>query len=199
MKIPNVEIALKAGCKLHAFRSGGGLRVFRLERNQVLKGYGEHPSALDALVHLDEDYAAGGREYKTVYGVKYPHYLTGTSSAGDSLDQWILNGRNVDAEQSGDDVLVRLSGLVEDERVPNTIQQSVISSGKPQEWKNRRGFTYSVSPFRFPGNGEMGVSLQVIYAPKGKKEHLYRIRKEGIGKTFFDALEKAFDAEEIEE
>ena len=163
MKIPNVEIALKAGCKLHAFRSGGGLRVFRLERNQV------------------------------------PHYLTGTSTAGDSLDQWILNGRNVDAEQSGDDVLVRLSGLVEDERVPNTIQQSVISSGKPQEWKNRRGFTYSVSPFRFPGNGEMGVSLQVIYAPKGKKEHLYRIRKEGIGKTFFDALEKAFDAEEIEE
>lgn len=90
--------------KLHAFRSGGGLRVLYIKeinnkKNDSL-GYGEAPQFSEAVQHLDEDLAAGGRPYKEVYGKIYPHYLTGTSEIEEGrlggLDWWLLCGRSFD-------------------------------------------------------------------------------------------------------
>lgn len=92
-----VQQALDSVARLHTFRSGGGLRVVRLERDGTLVGYGEHPNIEDAMSHADEDYLAGGRKYKQVYGKIYPHYLTGSSHASSILDSWISRGFTVDA------------------------------------------------------------------------------------------------------
>jgi hypothetical protein len=91
-----LEKALRAGNTMHAFRSGGGLRVIRIEKGQrgALKGYGEHPGVDEALQHAAEDYEAGHRDYSKVYSSKglYPHYLTGSSSSETELDAWIRQG-----------------------------------------------------------------------------------------------------------
>ena len=80
-----LEGALRKGNVIRAFLSGGRLRVVHIEkgRHGKLTGYGEHPNIEDALKHAAEDFAAGQRDYKKVYGEKglYPHYLSGSSSA----------------------------------------------------------------------------------------------------------------------
>ena len=43
MRLIGINKALKEGGRLHAFLSGSGLRVVRIEKNGKLKGYGEHP------------------------------------------------------------------------------------------------------------------------------------------------------------
>ena len=61
--LDHLQQALRNGAKLHAFLSGGGLRVVRLEKGGKLLGYGEHPYIEEALRHADEDTEAGGRPY----------------------------------------------------------------------------------------------------------------------------------------
>lgn len=51
-----LEDPLMEGGRLHAFRSGGGLRVVRLEYGQKLRGYGEHYDIGTALCHCAEDF-----------------------------------------------------------------------------------------------------------------------------------------------
>ena len=90
------------GVRLRGFRSGGGLRVVRVEQAQgkgeaKLLGYGEHYDAERALKHCAEDLAAGGRPYEEVYGKKHTHYLTGSASASGPLDAWLLEGGTIDA------------------------------------------------------------------------------------------------------
>lgn len=90
---PNIDKALRDGCRVRGFRSGGGLRVIRVEDAAgQLKGYGEHPNVLEALTHADEDYAAGKRPYEEVYGKLYLHYLTGTTEVDSMLDGVLLRG-----------------------------------------------------------------------------------------------------------
>lgn len=118
-----LEQALRAGNKMHVFRSGGGLRVVRLEdKNQWLSGYGEHPSFEEAIKHAEEDYKAGCREYSTVYGVLYDHYLTGSATPSSLLDEWILKGHTIDAWFENETYIVELSGY---SRKENTMWQKI--------------------------------------------------------------------------
>ncbi len=110
MKLSHIEKALKKGSKMHGFRSGGGLRVIRIEGNGKLKGYGEHPNVEDALSHANEDLSFGGRIYNAVYGVIKPHYLTGSSHTTSSLDEWLYVGNSFDAFVKGGEVVVELRG-----------------------------------------------------------------------------------------
>ena len=70
---PNLQEALKNGANLHAFLSGGGLRVVRIEKmnketgKKELLSYGEHPYFSGALVHADEDF---GLTYEQQYTAK---------------------------------------------------------------------------------------------------------------------------------
>jgi len=194
-----IHEALKNGCKLHAFLSGGGLRVVRIEKNGILKGYGEHPHINEALAHTDEDYATGGRKYKDVYGENgiYPHYLTGSSKSNSKLDAWILKGRTFDAWQEGEDVVLQLQGY-EQLECPE-IEKKVLKDLKTRRFKHR-GFTYEVSSTSFC-NGSPGISMRVINGKESKGNAdpwMWKITKTGRGKSFWAALKKAYDAKPVE-
>ncbi len=111
MKFTGIEQALKDGCKICAFRSGGGLRVVSIKKDDESKGYGEHPQLEDALSHAQEDFLVGHKPYKEVYGVTKPHYITGSSTPTGPLDEWILRGHTFDVWQDGDEIIFQLNAL----------------------------------------------------------------------------------------
>lgn len=89
---PAITKRLKDGEKLHAFRSGGGLRVVRFPED----GYGEHPYLNNAIMLCEEDCKAGGQDYNEVYGKSEPHYVTGTTESNNWLDRFVLRGYSFD-------------------------------------------------------------------------------------------------------
>lgn len=198
MELAGIDQLLKDGCRLHAFCSGGGLRVVRIEKDSKLKGYGEHPQVEDALSHANEDYLAGGRPYKKVYGGTKPYYLTGSSTSTSPLDQWLLQGHTFDAWQNGEGVVFQLKGLT-DVKIPKEVRDSVMKSEQSATWKHR-GYTYLSEPSWIIG--ELGIHTKIIKSPKGKRSGsdpwMYRIAKTGYGKNFIEAMENAFEAEEVE-
>lgn len=200
-ELTGIDRALGEGNKLHGFRSGGGLRVIRLEQEGRLTGYGEHPSADEALIHVHEDFLSGGRDYHEVYGKLYPQYLTGSSEVTSPLDGWLIQGHTVDAYQIDDGrVRVELTGLTET-RQPQVVLDQAKALRRPIVWMDR-GFTYETTynPHLFP-NGDEGHSTKVIDTPKGKDEHrawMYYRTKAGEGKDFNEALDKAFESPDTE-
>ena len=196
MELRGIEKALEGGCRLHAFRSGGGLRVVRLEKEGDLKGYGEHPLANDALVHANEDFLAGGRPYDEVYGKKHPHYLTGSSTASTELDQWMLQGRTFDAWWENDEIVVELQGL-QDVRPPEELIEQVKKTLASAKWKNR-GYHYVISPFIFPGNGKLGTQMKCLNPGKDTGYLTFNVTKTGRGKNFQEAMDNAFAALQVE-
>ena len=74
---PNLEKALKDGAKIHIFRSGGGLRIVRVEKKGKLISYGEHPYLSGAFSHAETDF---GLSYEKQYSgrkARHDHYYTG--------------------------------------------------------------------------------------------------------------------------
>jgi hypothetical protein len=198
MQLQGIETALQKGCRLHSFLSGGGLRVIRLEtKGGDLKGYGEHPHVDDALVHANEDYLAGGREYHEVYGenAKYPHYLTGSTSTASELDAWVRQGRTFDAWWENDQFVLELHGI-QDVHAPKELHERVLATGNKEIWENR-GFRYEITRSKFPNN-EPCTSMRCLNAKKGIGYLMYDFIKTGRGKTFAEALTTAFAAEQVE-
>lgn len=195
-----MAMALDDGCRLHVFRSGGGLRVARLEKDGELKGYGEHPYVETAFEHAAEDYLAGQRPYKEVYGGRYDHYLTGSADASSDLDAQILRGRTLDAWREKDGTVVcEISGLTQTP-TPKGLKKAVEEDGQPRKFKHR-GFVYEISPFTFPGDGSKGVSIKIVGGRKpknGSDGWMYQIVKTGRGSSLTEASRAALEAEEIE-
>lgn len=189
---------------LHAFLSGGGLRVIRVEKDGKLIGYGEHPSVIDALIHTAEDLEAGGRPYNEAYGPEgcYTSYLTGSSTPDSPLDAWVRKGSTFDAFIDVDEAVVVLKGHHQ-MHLPKEIQERVIKTGK-KEYYEERGWKFSVKPFTFPGNGEKGVSIVTLRKPEDRpnaKSHratFYPVTKTGRGRTLGEAIDQALEAEEVE-
>jgi len=198
MALKGIQKALEQRCNLHGFRSGGGLRVIRIEKEGKLRGYGEHYSADGALAHADEDFLAGGRRYSHVYGNLKPHYLTGSSCITGPLDGWLREGHTVDAFMKDSDIVVSLKGCVQT-RTPKEVDKKVDKTRKPVVWTNR-GYAYETRPDSFP-NGEPCHATRVIRGPMGGDADawFYSIVKTGTGKTFWVALNSAFKAKEVEE
>jgi len=204
-----VRDALKEGCRLHAFRSGGGLRVVRLEKKGKLVGYGEHWCVEEALVHAGEDFLAGNRPYNKQYKVngkkgKYPHYLTGSSIPTSKLDKWLLGGNTFDAWKNlkgNSEYVFQLKGLKQ-YNIPSHIVEKVIKTHKPVSWKGR-GFNFLSYPTIIP-NGDEAISTKITRAPKdknGKKrtdDWFYHVIKTGESWIFFNAIKKAIEAPEVE-
>ncbi len=197
-ELAGVHQALREGCRMHAFSSGGGLRVVRLELNKELKGYGEHPHVEEALLHLDEDYLAGGRPYNEVYGKKYTHYLTGDTMSTSNLDYWVRRGSTFDVWQEGEEVVFQLEGLAELEHPKDVVKRS--SEGRETIQWGWRGFMFETTPSQFP-NGENCCSTRIIAKPKGVKEHrawMWYMTKTGRGSNLWQAIQNAFAAPEVE-
>jgi hypothetical protein len=196
-----IHEALRKGYRGHAFLSGGGLRVISFSKGSKEKAYGEHPHIEEALIHADEDYLAGGRPYKEVYGKKYPHYLTGDTVSTSNLDYWIRQSHTFDVWQDGESIVVELKGLTQT-KVSKTIEESVLQmeEGEGVLWQDR-GYVYFTERSQFP-NGKPCVSTRVIKKPRGDKNELrawmYSITKTGRGSNFHEAAQNAFAAPEVE-
>ncbi len=192
MKLTGIETALRAGGRLHGFRSGGGLRVISIQEQDKLRGYGEHPRVDDALLHANEDFLAGGRPYNEVYGKTKLHYLTGSQSFTSPLDLWILRGRTIDAYFEGKQVFVELKALSENTEVPKRVVNYIKRTGKPVLWMSR-GHWYDTEPSEFP-NGEPCLSTMCL----DKDAWFYHMVKTGKGRNFSRALENAFRTKPVE-
>ena len=129
-QLSGIDKALNEGLELRAFRSGGGLRVIRIEdKNENLKGYGEHPHLMQAMLYAAKDYIQGGKPYKEVYNnVVRLHYLTGSRSADDALDAFVLNGHKIYAKKGEKGIELSL------------VNGSEYNKEKPIKMKNAKNF-----------------------------------------------------------
>lgn len=121
-KLPHIEQALLSGATMHAFLSGGGLRVVRVTKNEKLIGYGEHPHIEGALHHTNDDIKAGGRPYNEVYGKLKPYYITGSSTPSCPLDRWVRQGHTFDVHADGDEFVVESELYVEVDDLEEQLQ-----------------------------------------------------------------------------
>jgi len=190
--------ALRDGACLHAFLSGGGLRVVCLERPMgTLVGYGEHPQLCDALSHAAEDYLAGGRPYKEVYGGSKPHYLTGSTTPNDDFDAWIRRGQTMDARCDDSAIVVELHGY-DHQETPKEVGTR-LRAGETVRWE-ARGYQFESTPFRF-NNDEVGWSTKTLKSPPGRRDidamH-YKITKTGRADSLATAMDAALAAEPAE-
>lgn len=201
-KLTGVHLALSKGLKLHAFLSGGGLRVVSLStKGGDEKAYGEHPHVEDALNHLDEDFLAGGRPYNEMYGPKglYTHYLTGSTLPTSNLDYWVRRGNTFDVWQENNVVFFRLNGYAQQDMPKEFMDKAKKNPGMPVFWF-ARGFHFmgSYQPNLFE-EGKGGFTWRCLNPDKNSsRDTFYHISKTGQGKTIWQAMSAAFKAEEIE-
>lgn len=198
-----IEQPLRDGHQLHAFSSGGGLRVVRIETTDgELVGYGEAPQVEEALVHAAKDYQLGHETYEQQYSgenSRYDHYLTGTTEVSSPLDGHLRRGLTVDARKGDDEgkIVVSLEHIKFPPEIPEGLQERVVLSMQPETFEER-GVTYVATPYQFPGNGEWGISTRVIANPHDIPTTSYRCSQLGFGATFSEAVDAAFQAPEVE-
>ena len=138
------------GSFVHTFRSGGGLRVSRID---IPKGmpltpngkdvfYGEHPYYEDSLELLEKDIKAGGQNYKDVYGPIETHYLTGAyPKAENTPDAFICAGGDIDISLK--EGLFKVNMKISKERkTPEEISKWVLDGSQPILWENEDKITY---------------------------------------------------------
>lgn len=196
-----VEKYIRKGARLHAFLSGGGLRVLRVEKvkSGKLLGYGEHPDVNDAFRILADDLKAGGRDYDDVYNnEEETAYLTGQSEPTDKLDAWVRKGYGFDAFIKNKKMVFVLKGW-EHQPHPGDIEARV-RAGETVEWESPRGYRFKSHPDFFP-NGEAATVTETIFVPVGKTRHhdwMWQATKTGQGDTLAQAMEAAFEAEPVE-
>lgn len=188
-----MEAILRNGHRLHAFLSGGGLRVVRIERVKSrqrrgdLAGYGEHPYLEQALNHAAEDHAAGGRPYLDVYGGKHPHYLTGSCTPSSQLDAHVRRGASFDAFYLRGWFRVELHSFVREEYPKEILSRAF--AGETVEWSSPRGVR-----FRFDPEG-CGCTIRVVSNLFNRETGLYQATQRGMGLTLMEAIESALCAE----
>lgn len=87
-----IESMIKNGYKLRVFRSGGGLRVIRIEnKTEKLVAYAENVTLMPAFEDVEIDCLNGG-EMAMDYVCKY---LTGDPNPDSKLDAIILSGGKI--------------------------------------------------------------------------------------------------------
>jgi hypothetical protein len=180
--------------RLHAFLSGGGLRVVRLERVRpgqsrgILDGYGEHPHIEEAMAHAAEDFAAGGRPYGEVYGKIHDHYLTGSSEPCSQLDARLRSGKDFDAWFDGGWMRAEIGGYEHEPLTPEV--EARARSGEEFEWTSERGVRFA---FRSVGQG--GYCYAPVYKPAGIGDAtLWHAKRRGMGLTLAEAITEALKA-----
>ncbi len=202
-KFQYITNALNSGYKMHCFRSGGGLKVVRIEDTcGKLMAYGEHPDISSAFAHTDEDFKLGQQKYSDVYGgenAKYPHYLTGTYNSKTELDTWIVGGHTMDAWFENGKIIVSLIGNIH-RPIPEEVKETVLRDEVLVTWSDR-GYTYESTVCTFADENK-GISTKCIKFPEndptGVCTSRFDIEKRGEASTFEEAIENAHKAMEIE-
>src|ERR1700744_1735095 len=179
------------GANLHAFRSGGGLRVVRADLGGEKLAYGEHPDIEHALGYAAEDFRLGSQEYSEVYGKTRPHYLTGSSNPSSDLDLWILQGCTFDATAEDNGFKVVLKGLGQFS-TPEHVLEKVRNEGESVQWETH-GFVFE--SYLIDEHG--GVSTRSLSRPKGRDAWFYDLEKSATASSLEEAFTLALLAPEV--
>lgn len=150
------------GYLLHAFTSGGRLRVLRIDSpNKDKKGlYGESINLNEAFKILEEDAQAGGRKYSDVYGPIHPHYLTGAyPEENDRLDCLLAEGYTFDITYK-DGMFQMTVNYGRRNKTPKAIMEKVSATGKPVKFEIDN-LEFECSLCRF-ANGDIGHSTACL-------------------------------------
>jgi hypothetical protein len=196
MTLQFIENALKGTGRLHAFLSGGGLRVVRIEKKGKLIGYGEHPHIELALSYANKDLKKQHQPYSKIYGRKRLHYLTGSSEPSSGLDRVILQGFTFDVWHNGAEFIVEIKGLRQ-AQTPDEVIQRVMKTGVSEQW-DERGFVFETYRSSFP-SGEPCATTRVLEYPSEKLKSsawFYDFIKVGKASVFWTALDTAIAAKE---
>jgi hypothetical protein len=162
--LARVSRSLSTGCKLRAFRSGGGLRVLRMEDELgILIGYGEHPNVSGAFRILVDDIIAGGRGYADVYGKIEPHYIAGSASAEDAVDAWLLCGHKLEITGNIDGECTAHLEWLARFQVPELVK-SAARKGATLRYKDERGVEFETGPYILP-SGDRGITTRCVSKP----------------------------------
>lgn len=194
MALVHITRSLKEGNRLHAFLSGGGLRVIRIEKGKradKLLGYGEHPHVDDALKLADETLRTGKMPKESVY-------LTGSSTAEGPLDQWLREGLTFDAWANADGtVVVQLLNSFYSDPVPQELLQKAHAEGTA-EWRNRGGIHLVHSVSYHPNRREHRYDYGLKEIKRCTQNVNYPVAKTGKGADFDLALAAALAAPQLE-
>ena len=173
-------------------------REMAFEIAEKLVGYGEYPNIEGAFSLMADDYLAGGRDYKDVYGILIPKYYTGSSECVSDLDHWVYKGSTFEAFIELGVFICVLKGY-EDHYTPEGYEDRAMK-GETLRFE-QRGYTYEMRPSRFP-NGEMGCLTKIVASPtdkrRGSDPWMYEITKTGKGATLLEAINNAFASESEE-
>lgn len=143
---------------------------------------------------------AGHRNYHDVYNENglYDHYITGAypKSEDDKLDNWICGGSDFDGYYENGEFVVELLGY-EQYETPKDIQEWVLEHKTNRIWTSGRGLEYEAEIYVFANNKE-GISVKCNTKNTDKDPFMWKIKKTGRGKSFMEAIEKAFESENEE-
>lgn len=192
-----LEKALSEGGILKVFLSGGRLRIARIDKNDKEIAYGEGLNISNAYNDLTEDYLAGGREYKSVYGKLKPHYTEAQMSNDihDLFEEFLLMGCEFFAWKEKEQYIFQIKGTLRSV-IPKEIINKVLQTGKSVEWEFV-GFVHRIykNKNNFP-NGDPRVSSEIIKIPEGLKWYEEKnICKTGEGSDLQTAIQNALNAE----
>jgi len=193
--------ALKKGAKLHAFRSGGGTRVVRLEIRDDLAGYGESITLEDALRRANDNYL------KIKPRKSDKNYLTGQSLAASNVDAIALQGYSIDAWY---DTLAELYYVQYLEFCHREVPEKVIAQAKSQPnvpvvFRDTASTRYLYVVTFVPGmfaNGEDGTSTKCLTTSIDggvpDDAYFYHAQKLGSGKNIWEAFQNAIASPSVE-
>ena len=160
---------LKAGAKIHGFSSGGRVRVLRSDTEGLI-GYGEDADINEAFDELEKNFKTGKK------GIIY---MTGGQPTT-KFDAWVTYHSGYDITWNDKFQMVEIElNWIDFKGPPKNISETVMKLGVPIIAKDLYGATWQVSPFIFPGNGELGTSARVIDKPENYKNTENRSMKIG--------------------
>lgn len=187
-----LERALRQGCRLHAFMSGDGTRVVRLEkRDGLLAGYGEGRRVSEAAMMAAENFKSGKTRDLVHTEARHPD---------GELDAWIRRGHTFDAWSLGHtDYAFQLRGLEFEKIAPSVVKR--WTAGDRFSWTSPRGVTWIGGPVKF-GNGDQGCTYNIVAKPHGmsrQQAEMYYAQRTGYSIRLEFAIERALQAELVEE
>ena len=121
---------------------------------------------MEAFRHADEDYLAGGRPYKKVYGKLYDQYYTDSFMSDCAMDQFVKSGYNIDLKKSVDEKVFLTAHWTERIDIPKNIKNKILVNYETIFW-NSDGRIFESKPEFFP-SGDIGFSTKYILGPKSK-------------------------------
>lgn len=188
MSYKRIEAALREGARLHAFRSGGGLRVVRVENKQRLVGYGEDG-------HIYESLRLAEKATNALCGARTSRLLTGSASSTDELDAWILQGHTFDAWADMDDIVVELVNQYYRPSPSDELLAEARSNGSAKwPYKDHVVLILDVCSHR---QGPCCYRTESL--TKGTASWVQSVTKTGRAKTLKEAIELAIAAPLIEQ